>query len=120
MWKGFCQLEGTASRFLLQRSHTFEGVEGPAMPVKSPPPRWLQRSHTFEGVEGSALATLSTRIDARFNGATPLRVWKDNFPVKLKARTEALQRSHTFEGVEGTAPPATGSATRLASTEPHL
>ena len=38
---------------MLQRSHTFEGVEGTDPPNQSHRQLWmLQRSHTFEGVEG--------------------------------------------------------------------
>ena len=65
---------------------------------------WLQRSHTFEGVEGLDLKAVARHTYARFNGATPLRVWKVPVSNAVLARLPLLQRSHTFEGVEGGEP----------------
>ena len=76
--------------------------------ARNPVPRacavWLQRSHTFEGVEGSAICSLSLSM-ACFNGATPLRVWKVATCLSDRENHLLLQRSHTFEGVEGAVSP---------------
>ena len=61
----------------------------------------LQRSHTFEGVEGTACVGEVHGIAICFNGATPLRVWKDVERSTQSCFPKLLQRSHTFEGVEG-------------------
>ena len=57
---------------------------------------------------------------ARFNGATPLRVWKEAAASFTMEAETPLQRSHTFEGVEGRRPRAGLVNPETASTEPHL
>ena len=105
------------NRMRLQRSHTFEGVEGPRQPEgggnvscfngatplrvwKAPPfapwtpaPPSLQRSHTFEGVEGAMICWRAVMLRKCFNGATPLRVWKA--PCRA---IPAWRHPHRFNG----------------------
>ena len=55
VWKVGGALHPDLTRPWLQRSHTFEGVEGCRRSVCQSWQNGLQRSHTFEGVEGSKM-----------------------------------------------------------------
>ena len=76
VWKGGRHISTIRFSGPLQRSHTFEGVEGHGPTAPGPPSPVLQRSHTFEGVEGVPAHWRRKSAVPGFNGATPLRVWK--------------------------------------------